>query len=46
MGMQSGGDSEMSRLYVPFLHDRGIISEPTFSFYLDDEYGNSHVDVG
>ena len=42
--MQSGADGNTTRLYVPFLHEKGIISEPTFSFYLSNL--ESYLDVG
>ena len=46
LGMQSGADGHTERLYVPFLWEKGIISEPTFSFYFADESETSYMDFG
>ena len=46
MGMQSGADGNTDRLYVPYLFEQGLISEPTFSFYLTDLAETSYIDFG
>ena len=46
MGMQSGADGDTSRLYIPYLFEKDVISENVFSFYLTDTSETSYIDFG
>ena len=44
--MWSGADGSTDGLLVPYLYSQGVISEPSFSFYMTLTDETSYIDFG